>query len=271
MRRTWPLLAQWIALASLASAQQALFLVPEQGSVALGRAVPMSAVSGAGRDAAPLPWPEDRISHFYARTAWTQENRDTIEPEEGSPSVAAWTADRPGVLALGADLRERPEVVSAAAFGEFVSGALGESARASLGALPERGEVTLLRTESAKALVVVAQPGAGAASIATSKTGQAVEIRPLMDPTALIPGSDLAVRVYSRLGEATGGLVLATNATTGETVRAVADDSGIAILRIGGAGRWRLEFHAVAAHPGAGDARYALHTATLTFDVEEDR
>jgi hypothetical protein len=254
-----------------AGAQSARFLVPEQSAAELGGAVHMSIAPGVEAGAAPDPWPADGIAHFFARTAWTQENRDELAPREGSQTLAAWPADRPGVLLLGVDLEPSLEIVGAEPFAAFVHRTLGATARGALGELPGPGEVVLSRTESAKALVVVESGGAEPASIATSKAGQAVEIRPLMDPTAIRPGSDLPVRLYASIPGAKGGLAIATNTTTGRHISAAADDSAIAHLRIDSAGRWRVEFHAVARRDAApGEVQFEVHTATLTFDVREE-
>jgi len=254
-----------------ASAQEALFLLPERAEIPLGARVSLSAAVGADAAAPALPWPHGRIEHFFARTATTQENRDTLEPVEGLDTVSAWPADHAGVLLLGIDLEPALETVTAEAFGAFVSRAVGEAGLAAVGELPEAGEVRILHTESSKALVRVAAPGETPPSIATSKTGQTVEIRPLMDPTAIVPGSDLAVRLYAKIPGAAGGVVIATNATTGETVRALADESGIAAVHVPSAGRWRMEFHAVGANQAEdAEASWVVHSATLTFDVVEE-
>ena len=259
------------SVAAAAAGQSATFLVPESAEIGLASPVRLSAVRGAEVDAAPEPWPAARIAHFFARTAWTQENRDALPPDEGSDATVTWPADRPGVLLLGVDLAPEVESIDAASFAAFMERSLGERARDALGALPAQGEVAVLHTESAKAVVRVRAGGATPTSIAASKTGQAVELRPLMDPTILIPGSDLVVKVYARLPGSSGGVITATNTTTGEVARVTTNDESIANIRVGHAGRWRLEFHAAARLEG-GDAPAAweLHTATLTFDVPEE-
>ncbi|HZW09999.1 MAG TPA: hypothetical protein VFF69_08855 [Phycisphaerales bacterium] len=271
MKRALALLVSALWPAGPAAAQSALYLVPERATVALGDSVRLAAATGVDPDAAPGPWPAERIEHFFARTAWTQENRDGLGRAEGSEVVAPWRAAEPGVLLLGIELADATESVPAASFAAFVDHALGETGRAAIGEVPAGGEVALVRRQSAKAVVVVESAGAEPASIATSKAGQAVEIRPLMDPVAARPGSDLAVRLHASIPGAAGGVVIATNTVTGDVVRATADSSSIANVPLGTAGRWRLEFHAVAR---SGDetarARFEVHTATLTFDVRPE-
>jgi hypothetical protein len=248
-----------------ARAQEALFLEPASAVVARGEQIELTA-SAAGVARA---WPAERIHHFFARTAWTQENRDTLAGDGEDGLTAGWTAELPGVMVLGCDLSPRVEVVTASSFSAFVGRVLPSSRRAAFGALPAAGEVSVRRVESAKALVRVEAAGEQPVSIATSKTGQAVEIRPLMDPTALAPGGDLLLKIYAAIPGPAAGVVLATNTTTGESLSVETDDSASANLTIPSAGRWRVEFHAVMPIEDE-DAQWLIHTATLTFDVVGD-
>lgn len=264
--------------AAAAVGQQARFAEASDAEVGLGDAVSLSLVDA---DGARL-WSEHRAEYFLARTAWSQENRDAVPVAERSGGLeAAWVADEPGVLLLGVDLAPVDETVSAGSFASFLERVLPATRRGALDGLLRtddvEGAVVVRRVESCKALVRVEGGDAEPVSIATSKTGQVVEIRPLMDPTAIVPGSDLAVRVYSRVPGPADGLVIATNVTTGEIVRAPTNGTSLVVVPIGGAGRWRLEFHAVepleaaAGTEGDGAAEWAVHTATLTFDVVAER
>lgn len=267
MQRRNIIAAVLAASAGCAAAQEARFLEPASAAVSLGDRVGISVFEGAARRA----WPGERIAHFLARTAWTQDNRDTLEAEPAPAgdltTSAAWTADRPGVLLLGLDLEPAVETVGAEAFGRFVARALpAERREAIASALPEGGEVSVRRVESAKSLVRVSADGAEPVSIANSKTGQAVEIRPLLDPTILTPGGDLPIKIYAVIPGPAGGVVIATNTTTGESFPVALADDASANLNIPSAGRWRLEFHAVAPDD-TGEADWLVHTATLTFEV----
>lgn len=260
------IVAALAAGAGCAWAQQARFLEPGAPTVALGAAVTLTLVEGEADGA----WPAERIGHFFARTAWTQDNRDTLDATpaagDGVPT-ASWPADRPGVLLLGFELDEAVETVPAGSFGAFLGRVLPTERRALLGAaLPADGEVSVRRVESAKALVRVSSGGPEPVSIATSKTGQAVELRPLLDPTRLSPGGDLPVKVYAEIPGPADGLILATNSTTGESFVGATREDATANLTIPSAGHWRLEFHAVVPDD-AGEADWIVHTATLTFHI----
>ena len=205
--------------ATAAMGQQARFVEPAAAEVARGEAVSLSLVDADGAQS----WTEHGAEYFFTRTAWSQENRDAVPVAPLSRGLeATWVAGEPGVLLLGVDLVVREETVSAGSFASFVERVLPATRRGALDGLltsddPE-GTVVVRRVESCKALVRVEAGDSAPVSIATSKTGQVVEIRPLMDPTAIVPGSDLAVRVYSRVPGPADGLVIATNVTTGEIV-----------------------------------------------------
>ena len=270
MQRRRTIAAVLAASAGCAAAQEARFLEPASATVALGDRVGISVVEGAAARA----WPGERVAHFLARTAWTQDNRDTLEavpaPDGDGVPGAAWTADRPGVLLLGLDLEPGLETVGAESFGRFLARALPAERRGAIAsALPEGGEVSVRRVESAKALVRVSADGPEPVSIANSKTGQAVEIRPLLDPTLLTPGGDLPLKIYAAIPGPAGGVVTATNSTTGEVLSAPLAEDATANLTIPSAGRWRLEFHAVAPDE-TGEADWLVHTATLTFEVRAE-
>lgn len=100
----------------------------------------------------------------------------------------------------------------------------------------------------------------------TEKRGGAVSIRPLMDPTLLPAGSDLAVRLYHRGEPLRGTVIRALHTGSGQQASAVSDGQGIAIVRLQSGGEWQLSFD-------LRDARETdasvLHTAVLQFSIPE--
>lgn len=121
----------------------------------------------------------------------------------------------------------------------------------------------VLRVQSACALV---RAGSAATDVAVSKSGLATEIRALMDPTALLLPSDMAVRVYADGSAVAGATVIATHAASGEERRTTADDKGIAPVRLDRTGVWRVEFHH-AAPSRDGGADWVVYTCVLTFEA----
>ncbi|HEX6198768.1 MAG TPA: DUF4198 domain-containing protein [Thermoanaerobaculia bacterium] len=117
-------------------------------------------------------------------------------------------------------------------------------------------------------------PGAFAARVAaagllTAKTGSRIEIRPLVNPATVRPGSDLPVRLYVEGDAVTGARVTAVG-PGGLRRDAFSDGAGIAVLRIPAAGLWTLELHRrsaplVVTAGSGGPAGPAM--ATFTFEV----
>lgn len=91
-------------------------------------------------------------------------------------------------------------------------------------------------------------------ALVTGKTGSRIEIRPLLNPAVLIPGSDLPVRLYWE-GAPVESRAVRASGPDGRLLEAVSDAVGIAFLRISDRGRWTIEF-------SHGDAH-----AELIFDV----
>jgi hypothetical protein len=130
-----------------------------------------------------------------------------------------------------------------------------------------------------RAAQVVSCPAAGspgafgarvaAAGLLTAKTGSRIEIRPLVNPATVRPGSDLPVRLYFE-GDAAAGVRVSAVGPDGLRRDAFSDAAGIAVLRIPAAGRWTLELHRRSAPlaPAAGSRGPAGPAmATFTFEV----
>jgi uncharacterized GH25 family protein len=99
--------------------------------------------------------------------------------------------------------------------------------------------------------------------VATAKTGQVAEIRPLMDPTALPVGSDLPFRLYIE-GSGAGEATLTAESPSGRTIRTRTDFNGIGALRLEEAGIWILEFRAFGPASSASAVPRAF-AGTLSF------
>ncbi|MCP4246464.1 MAG: DUF4198 domain-containing protein [bacterium] len=110
----------------------------------------------------------------------------------------------------------------------------------------------------------------------TAKTGQKIEILPLIDPTGLRKGDDLPVRVYYEGGKVTGARVTArvlppgAPGTTAEVAAARPTDAqGTTRLTISRAGRWVVRFvHQVDGDSHAGD-QPQRYVAELVFEVPD--
>ncbi|MEP0847664.1 MAG: DUF4198 domain-containing protein [Phycisphaerae bacterium] len=256
-----------------AAAQTVHTLSPSAYQARPEQTIELRLLAGEAKAAAAQAWRAADVAWFFVRDGAEQRNVERIQPA-GNGQTLAVTVKRPGVTIIGLDRRASVEHVRAAELDAFlkahaVSPTPGGSARRAKADAPLR----VKRVESARTMVRVsdgAMEGSGGSAVATSKTGQAVEIRPLFDPTLLAAGSDLPVRVYAGGRAREGVTVRATHIGTGGSHDAVTDREGITALPIDRTGVWRVEFHA-SDGAGADDAAdLVLYSGTMTFEVTRE-
>ncbi len=218
----------------------------------------------------------------FLRVAGTQENRDALDvppanpdppdaPVEASVPIGRWPLQHPGTALLGIDLA--PVLISAQteALTEWAGSHVAKPKEVPLLA---GANTRVLHVRSVKSLVSIARADGeteGASGTSTSKSGQRVEIRPLMDPVTASIGSIVPCRVYA-LGDALpGSTYTATHLPTGRVQRVETNDKGIGHFTVDAPGEWLVEFHHLHAMKGMEDrfgrveADVVLHSATLTF------
>lgn len=249
------------SLAPAAGAQTVRFLVPETFTPAPSAELTVGvAVDGNP----PADWPVGRVEWMFIRGGGQQENRHDVQPAAGTHSVPA-TSPAFGAGVIGVELSPANQVFDRETLAEFLSERVAFTPAPP--PLPVGETVLIRRVESAAAIIRSLRPGeaaVGGTHVATDKTGLRAEIRALMDPTALPPGSDLSVRVYIN-GDKRAGAVL--TAARGQTMhRVTANESGIAFVPLTEPGEWRVQFHHAAIEPEG----FTLYSGTLTFQVPGD-
>ena len=216
-----------------------------------------------GQAGAPAPWKDTNIDWLFVRVAATQRNMDAVPLAPNGRALIP--LDHPGIAVIGVDLAPRTDTLPLSDLNTFIA----DRARLN-GPLPERGAVRIRRVESAKTILRSGAPGQEAGSTeATGKTGQKVELRPLMDPATTPAGSDIAIRAYILGAGAGGARLIATHTPTGQTQDIACDGGGYGNLRITAPGEWRVEMHEVRA--GDEHGLVILYSATLTFSTPEGK
>lgn len=260
--------------AAAAAGLPVTYLMPDKFTAPAGGEVLLRVESGAPQAAQTVAWPADKLRWFFVRGDGTQENRDRVDATNPTRDAVAVKPPTPGVTVFGFDTQPVVSPVSGADLAEFlksnVAGAKDDSA---VQRLTERKTIRVRRIESATTMVRV--PAGDVrdehSAVAQAKTGQAVEIRPISDPTMLTVGSDFPLTVYIRGVARAGAEVQATGpaaaGTKAKTESKTADASGTTHFPIPKAGVWRIEFHH--AEPLANDpgADWVVYSSTLTFEV----
>jgi hypothetical protein len=246
------------------------YLLPDKFVITAGGQVSLRMESGTPLAAQTVAWPADKLSWFFIRADGTQENRDRVEATDGAKNATAVTVPTPGVTVIGADLKPAVTQVTGAELSAFlIANVAGAAENPAVRRLTERQKVRMRRTESATTMVRV--PAGDErdlhSAVAQSKTGQAVEIRPLFDPTMLKVGADFPVRVYVAGTKQSGAKVQATSTAAGATEAKRADSSAATSFTIGHAGVWRIEFHHAELLENDAEADWAVYSTTLTFEV----
>ena len=218
----------------------------------------------------------------FLRVAGTQENRDSLDVPAANPNppdaaieasvpIGQWPLQHAGTALVGIDLA--PVLVTGQT-DSIVKWAASHVAKPK-DLPPLAGAHTrVLHVRSVKSLVSIARADGeteGASGTSTSKSGQRVEIRPLMDPVTASIGSIVPCRVYALGDSLPGSIYTATHLPTGRVQRVETNDKGIGHFTVDAPGEWVVEFHHLHAMKGMEErfgrveADVVLHSATLTF------
>lgn len=258
-------------LAGAANAQGIPCLRSSRYAVPAGQHVTLSVAEVDGAQIRAAGWPA-AVPWMFVRDGGSQQNMHTPRPRVGRTNGVAVTLKTAGVALIGLDQAPRVEQMTPERFEAFLTQRVSAAEKERLlvrgrHVAPRRLNVRWI--SSGKVLVRVQTPNGadpGPSEIAVSKTGQQVELRALMDPTCVPPGSDLAVRAYVRGSKVASAVVHATNETTGSTLTATTDANGIANLSLPAAGVWRVAFCHIERGNTAAD--WVVYSATLMFEMQ---
>jgi hypothetical protein len=258
-----------LAQAALAGPPDVTFLTPQQFTGRVGDKVPVRFAAGLARDAQPVSWPTD-VGLMLVRSGGTQENQHDVQPAAATDNFVPVALGHAGVTLIGVDRRPALLTLTGAELREFAT--RHTSGRIGAALPPEDRQLRVRHTASSKTCIRAQADDrpAGASATAIAKTGQAVELLPLVDPTLAQVGSDLPVITYARGGKLAGVQVLATHVPSGMVTGFVSDSGGSGWFRVSDAGLWRVEFHYVRPITDAA-ADWAIDSATLTFEVPQPK
>jgi hypothetical protein len=256
------LLLTFVAAASAADAARPRFIVPDRFAAAAHDAVRLSFRSPSDGKFEPIAWPV--VDRLFIRADGGQKNRHDVTPSQPDGDGLTLVLTTRGANLVGADIRDAVERIPAAELRTLLERAGGKIAAT----IPDAGEIRVRFVRSAATLLRVSSGDAPRepSAVATSKTGQKAEIRPLMDPTTAAVGSDLPFRVYVDGSKVEGVKVRATIAEA-TAVERTTDAGGSLFFPVSAAGVWRLEFAHAKPLERDDAADWAVYVGTITFEV----
>jgi hypothetical protein len=256
-------LAAAAAQTALAALPAVSYLQPDRYTVPLGEAAALRLYAVDGQGAKATAWPADQMKWFFIRGGLNQENRDSVAAAKPGGDFTNVEVKHSGVTMVGIDLQPRVREIAPADWQALLQARVAAQTE---GRSTTGDKLKVRFVESTKTLLraSLATGEAHGSRIATSKTGLAAEILPLMDPTVTV-GSDVAVRVFTDGTARDGVLVRATHVATQQAVTFTTDKVGSGHFRVFAPGVWRMEFHHVTR--GTEGADWNLYSGTLTFET----
>lgn len=262
-----------LGLAFPASAQSLARFVPAEVEASGSGSVELRFVRESTHAVELQPWPAREIGWLFVRGEGTQRNYDALPPLAADATRLNLELEGPGPLLVGWDLPPRVEPMHPVVLRVFIAERSHDRpVPRAIQALAEYETVRVLRLES---LALVVGPPAGAApagapAIAISKAGLRMELRALLDPSFLAPGSDLPFRLYLPEGGREDVLVRCVHLESRATHPLTLTQDGSVRARPDRPGAWMLEATRVRAldgSPAAQGAALELASTTLVFVV----
>lgn len=258
----------------------AVFALPPASAQTLARFVP---VELGGDEARPLacelrfvregvrgvelqPWPAHEIGWMFAREEGSQHNFESLAPLAEDATRLRLEREGGSALLVGWDLPPRIERMHPIELRAF----LAARTKALPGELDALANATVLvrRLES---LALLARPGgtalAGPSGIATSKSGQRMELRAMVDPSSAAAGSDFAFKLYLPPGGAANVLCRAVHLESRKELALELLGDGSLRAKLEQAGPWMIEAIRLRALEGDAEAALELASCTLVFLV----
>ena len=207
---------------------------------------------------------------LFLREEGRAENLDRFPTGPKDRRVLALPRHDAHAALLGMDTPSRLESIPAGELESFLLEKAGCSPAdtKALGRSPAR-TVTIRRLESLAALI----PGQGAAqpsAVVTAKRGQRMELRPLIDPLATRPPSDLPFRLYLPPEADAARLdVQARRLEDGTRVAVRLADDHSGSFKLIGPGTWLLEAHLAEADHDEAEVVWKITSSTLVLAVGE--
>jgi uncharacterized GH25 family protein len=243
------------------------WLLPDQVKATAGGSATFAMTSGMAFPAEDSAIDADRLTRSGVRLAGAQQAFARLDGSEHALKLTA-PLERPGVATVWVELRPRTMELTPDQVAHYVEevGAPPE-VLARWQATPEPRRWREAYRKHAKTFVRVGQPS-GDRSWA-EPVGSPVELVPEHDPTALVAGGDLTVRLLRDGAPATGANVALVRAGEEQAVVRATDAEGKVTFSLPHGG-WYLLKSTYLRPAAAGELDWEADFATLTFEVASD-
>lgn len=224
--------------ASAGAAAHDTWLLPASMRVPVGRTVVVSLTSGMAFPVDDFAIDPSRVQRAVVRLAGA--TTPLARPAHAEHALRfRWRPARAGVAALAVELAPRTLTLPPALIGEYLDEIDASPAvRASWAAMPAPKQWRERYVKHAASYVRAGQPAADSSWAAPMGLG--LELVPLADPTGLVAGDSLRIRVL-RAGRPHAGLSIAARPEGQGVARQVTTDAeGRATIALPTAGRWML-------------------------------
>jgi uncharacterized GH25 family protein len=268
LRRTAAVAALLAAVAAAPAWAHDTWLLPAQAKARAGGPVTFAMTSGMAFPAEDAAIDADRVARSGVRLAGAQQPFARLDASEHALKLTA-PLERPGIATVWVELRPRtielkPDQV--AHYVEEVGAPPDVLARWQ--ATPEPRRWREAYRKHAKTFVRVAEPPAGDRSWA-EPVGSPAELVPEQDPTALVAGGELTVRLLRDGAPATGANVALVRAGEEQAVVRATNAEGKVTFSLPRGG-WYLLKSTYLRPAAGGELDWEADFATLTFEVASD-
>lgn len=260
-----------ILLSAAALGQGTHALLPDSFQVVPGQPVRLRVESRRGDTTETAVWPAQRVGWYFLRNGGIQENRDAIAPRDPGERTVAQAIPHAGAAVIGLDLEPVIENWTQAGLDAFVNEF--RSGSHTVPRIPEANDPVLRvrRVESLRTLVRAIPAGiegnTSASTTILAKTGQAVEIRLMADPTIAATGSDIPIKAYVRGDKCANANGRAICLGDGSVQTFTTDPTGAAFFKLTHGGIWWIEFRHAEKSDDPADHDWTIYSASLTFEV----
>ena len=245
-----------LILGAMAIAQSIASLEPQSFELTSDNVV-IGLVQGQPSQLSAEPWSKNPIRWAFIRSGEVQENRDTVAEWLDREGILRVPLPAAGPIVIGIDFQPQEEEITSNALSRLL-----EKPKFAKAAVAK-----IRHFRSAMAIVLKQSPeGTGRGNgVAVTEVSLASSIHPLMDPTTLVPGGDIAFEYTVHGEEVEDAKIYVTNLTTGENFVIRGGESGSCHVTPKPGCSYRLT--AQSARENRSDNIFEVYSCSLVFKV----